>query len=146
MPALPDVDALFQLPLVEFTAARNALAASLKAAGRTKDAIAVKALPKPSLSAWTVNQLYWRQRKTFDRLVAAGTRLRSAQASRLAGRGSALRAPLEAHRVAWEEATRRAAALLRSEGHAPKPALTRRIATTLEAIACFGGQSSVPDG
>ena len=46
-----DIDVLFQIPLVEYTAARNALAASLKAARRTEDAVAVKALPKPSLSA-----------------------------------------------------------------------------------------------
>ncbi len=63
MAAPSDIDDLFQLPLTEYTAARNALAASLKAAGRAKDAMAVKALPRPPLSAWTVNQLYWRHRK-----------------------------------------------------------------------------------
>ena len=44
-----DVDGLFRLPLAEFTAARNALAARLKKAGRPSDADAVKALPKPSV-------------------------------------------------------------------------------------------------
>ncbi len=146
MAAPSDIDDLFQLPVTEYTAARNALAASLKAAGRTKDATAVKALPKPSLSAWTVNQLYWRHRKAFNRLMAAGERLTNAQASQLAGRGGELRAPIEAHRAALGEAITRAAALLRNAGHAPAPDLTRRIATTLEALASFGGQSSAPDG
>lgn len=141
-----DIDVLFQIPLVEYTAARNALAASLKAAGRTEDAVAVKALPKPSLSAWTVNQLYWHHRRAFNQLMAAGERLRNSQALRLAGRGSELRAPSEAHRAALGKVTRRAAALLRDAGHGPTPELTHRITTTLEALASLGGQSSPPDG
>jgi hypothetical protein len=57
-----DVDALFKLPLDEFTSARNALAAQLKKVGKQAEAIEVKALVKPSVSAWVVNQLYWQQR------------------------------------------------------------------------------------
>jgi hypothetical protein len=144
MAAPSDIDDLFQLPLTEFTAARNALAAALKAAGRTEDAAAVKAMPKPALSAWTVNQLYWRHRRAFDQLIAAGERLRKAQGSRLAGKGGELRAPVEAHRDALAEITRRAVALLRDAGHAPTPELTRRITTTLEALATYGSQSSAP--
>ena len=71
-----DIDDLFTLPLEEFTAARNVLAASLKAAGRGEDAAAVKALTKPPLSAWAVNQLYWHHRKPFEQLMTAGERLR----------------------------------------------------------------------
>ena len=140
------IDGLFQLPLAEYTAARNALAGSLKAAGRTEDAIAVKALPKPSLCAWTVNQLYWHHRRAFSQLMAAGERLRHSQALRLAGRGNELRPPIEAHQAALAAATRRAAALLRNAGHTPTPELTRRITTTLEALASGGGQPSAPDG
>ena len=87
MSAPSDIDNLFQLSLTEFTAARNALAARLKAAGQAAQAAAVKALPKPPLSAWTVNQLYWRHHKAFDQLRVAGDRLRKAQASQLAGKG-----------------------------------------------------------
>jgi len=139
-----NIDDLFQLPLTEFTAARNALAASLVAAGRAEDAAAVKALPKPPLSVWVVNQLYWRHRRAFDRLMAAGDRLRNAQASQLAGKGGELRAPIEAYRAALREITTRAAALLRATGHTPTPELTRRIATTLEALAALGRQASAP--
>ena len=67
-----DIDALFQLPPGEFTAARNALASRLKKGGHADEAEAVKALPKPSVSAWAVNQLFWKHRKPFDRLMAAG--------------------------------------------------------------------------
>jgi hypothetical protein len=142
MAALPDIDNLFQLPLTEFTAARNALAGTLKAAGRAEDAAAVKALPKPPLSAWTVNQLYWHHRKAFDQLMAAGERLRKAQAAQLAGKGGEMRAPLEARNAALGELTKRAGALLRDAGHAPTPDLTRRITTTLEALATYARQSS----
>src|SRR6185503_12426637 len=64
-----DLDALFQLPLTEFTGARNALAAQLKKSGRGDEAARVKALPKPPVSAWAVNQLYWNHREAFDRLI-----------------------------------------------------------------------------
>ena len=60
-----DVDALFRLPLTEFTSARNGLAAQLKKKGRTQDASDVKALGKPSVSAWAVNQMYWNHRDVY---------------------------------------------------------------------------------
>ena len=106
-----------------------------RATGCAEDAAAVKALPKPLLSVWTVNQLYWRHRKAFEQLIAAGERLRTAQASQLAGNGGEMHAPFDALRAALAELTPRATALLRDAGHAPTPALTRRITTTLEALA-----------
>ena len=144
MAAPSDIDDLFRLPLTEFTAARNALAATLKAAGRAEEAAAVKALPKPPMSAWTVNQLFWRHRKAFDHLMAAGDQLRKAQASHLAGRGGEIRGLVEAHRDTVAELSTRAAALLRDAGQTATPDLTRRIATTLEALAAYGSQRSAP--
>ena len=46
-----EMDTLYQLPLDEFTSARNALA---KTAG--SDAGRVRALVKPPIAAWAVNQ------------------------------------------------------------------------------------------
>ena len=77
-----DVDSLFKVPLSEFTAARNELAARLKKGGRGNEADFVKSLVKPSVSAWTVNQLYWEYRDEFDQLIAAGERFRQAQSAR----------------------------------------------------------------
>src|ERR1051325_10512067 len=71
-----EIDDLFRLPLAEFTGARNALAARLKKEGRSNDAERVKLLGKPSVSAWTVNQLYWNHREAFDKLIATGKRLK----------------------------------------------------------------------
>ena len=69
-----EVDALFKLPLAEFTGARNTLGARLKKSGQGDEAARVKALAKPSISAWAVNQLYWHHREAFDQLIDSGER------------------------------------------------------------------------
>ena len=140
----PDLDSLYKLPLSEFTAARNALAGRLKKAGKTDDAGRVKALNKPSAPAWAVNQLYWQHRDLFDRLIASGERLRSAQASKLAGRSGDLRGALDALREALSELTRLAADRLRESGSSTTPDQMRRVTSTLEALASIGLVSGGP--
>src|SRR5258706_13008900 len=76
-----DLNALFRLPVAEFTGARNALAVQLKKSGRRDESDRVKALAKPSITAWAVNQLYSQHREAFDRLIATGTDIRNAQTS-----------------------------------------------------------------
>jgi hypothetical protein len=139
-----DVDALFKLPSTEFTAARNALAAKLKKSGNAEEAERVKALTRPPVSAWTVNQLYWRHRKPFERLMAAGERFKQAQAAQLAGKSGDIRAPLEARREALAELSRLAAGLLEAAGHQPSPDTMRRVNTTLEALATYGSHPEAP--
>lgn len=51
------VEDLYGLDLADFVAARNALAAGLKAAGDADAAASVKALRKPPTSAWALNVL-----------------------------------------------------------------------------------------
>ena len=137
-------DALFRLPLNEFTAARNAMAAALKKAGRREEAEQVKGLPKPSVSAWAVNQLFWRHRKVFDRLVASGAELRKAQAAQLAGKPADVRRPLDARRETLSELSKLAAGTLREVDHQPTPEMMRRITTTLEAISAYGTAADAP--
>jgi hypothetical protein len=137
------LDELFKLPLAEFTPARNTLAATLKKSGDTEEAERVKALAKPPLSAWIANQLYWRHRKAFDQLLAAGDQFRNAQAAQLAGKSADLRAPLDARREALGHMTKLSADILRESGHPTSPDTMRRIMTTLEALATYG---SNPDG
>ena len=139
-----EIDDLFKLPPVEFTAARNALAAKLKKDGDAAAADRVKALGKPSISAWIANQLYWRHRKAFDRLLAAGDQFRKAQAAQLAGKPGDLRGSLDARRETLSELTRHAAEILRDTGHPPSPDMMRRVMTTLEALATYGEQPDAP--
>ncbi len=141
---MADVDELFKLPLTEFTAARNGLAAKLKKSGDTEEADRVRALPKPPLSAWAVNQLYWRHRTPFDQLLAAGERFRNAQATQLAGKAADLRTPLEARREALSHLATLAAATLRGSGHPAGPDTMRHILTTLEALATYAGHADAP--
>jgi len=143
MPAR-SLDDLFKLPLDEFTAARNALAAKLKKAGQADRAGEVKALSKPPLPAWAVNQLFWRHRKAFDTLLATGEAFRKAQAAQLAGKRSDLRGALESRREALSTLTRLAADLLREAGHTPGPDVMRRVTTTLEALASSGTHPDAP--
>ncbi len=95
-----EIDALFKLPLGEFTPARNVLAAQFKKAGQQAQADAAKALPKPSVAAWTVNQLYWRHRGPYDRLIEAGDRFRQVQSAQNAQPGQGARTPRSATRGA----------------------------------------------
>ena len=140
----PDTDPLFRLPLAEFTSARNALAAQLKKSGKRDEAERVKALAKPSIPAWAVNQLYWRHRKAFDRLMASGEQFRKAQAAQLAGKSADLRRPLESRREALGELSRLAAETLAASDHQPTPDMMRRITTTLEALSTYGDTPNGP--
>ena len=107
-----EVDALFKLPLGEFTPARNALAARLKTAGQQAMADAAKAVPKPSVAAWVVNQLYWRHRGSFDRLIEAGDRFRQVQSAPQTRTSAGGREHLEARREAQAALVRIAADVL----------------------------------
>lgn len=140
-----DVDALFRLPLPEFTVARNALAARLKKSGRGDEAVLVKALGKPSISAWAVNQLYWNHRDAFDRLIASGERFHRAQTSRVAAKVVDMRAALDARREALEHLSDLATSVLQDAGHNQTLDTTRRITTTLEAISAMSNLASRSD-
>ncbi|HEV2828061.1 MAG TPA: hypothetical protein VGW76_10710 [Pyrinomonadaceae bacterium] len=139
-----DVDALFRLPLAEFTDARNALAARLKKSGRGDEAIRVKALAKPPISAWAVNQLYWNHREAFERLIASGERFHKAQTSRSAGKATDMREALEARREAITHLSGLATSLLRDAGQNPSLDTIRRITTTLEGISADAQRSDGP--
>lgn len=139
-----EVDALFQLPPGEFTAARNAFATRLKKAGHPDDAEQVKSLAKPSVTAWAANQLYWRHREAFDRLLDTGEKFRRAQAAQLSGKATDLRGPLEARRAALADLSKLAAGVLRDGGSSPTPENMRRITTTLEALSTYGATADAP--
>jgi hypothetical protein len=136
-----DVDELFKLPLAEFTDARNTLAKQLKQSGRANDANFVKTLAKPSISAWTVNQLYWHHREAFDTLLAAGQRFRKAQTS---GKVADMRGSLEARREALTELADLASSALSDAGHNPSQETIRRVTTTLEALSALASFSDGP--
>jgi DNA repair exonuclease SbcCD ATPase subunit len=85
--------------------------------------------------------VYWRHRKPFDQLLAAGETFRTAQ---LAGKSADLRAPLDARRQALSELSKIAADLLRGAGYTATPDTMRRVNTTLEALATYGSHPDAP--
>jgi hypothetical protein len=123
------IDRLYQLPLEEFTPARNALA---KEAGA--DGAAIKKLQKPPLAAWAINQVYWRNRPAFHAFTASASALRSAHTAVVSGKKGDLRAAGEAHEQALESVLKTALAILRDSGHPVTDATKQAIATTLRAL------------
>jgi len=112
-----DLDALFTKPLSEFTKARDDLAKKLKSAGDREGAASVKAMRKPSVSAWTLNQLARRYPQRMDALLEAGEGLREAQRGALeAGGAKALREASQAHRALVNELLRAAPPLMSEAG------------------------------
>jgi hypothetical protein len=131
------IDDLYHLPLGEFTAARNALAKSL--AG--DEAKRVKALEKPTVVPWAVNQVYWRARSTYDRLMKSGEKLRAAQIAALEGRAADVRAATEAHRRAITDAVAEAERLSAASG--AKPGVDA-LARTFESLSLATSAPQAP--
>ncbi len=136
-----DIDALFQLPLPDFTGARNALAGELKKSGRGDESASVKSLAKPSVSAWAVNQLYWNHRDAFDKLLELGERFHKAQTS---GKIADMREVIDARRERLSQLADLAARVLRDAGHNPAPDTVHRITTTLEGISAYASRDDGP--
>ena len=128
-PVDAQIDRLYQLPLDEFTAARNALA---KESGRA--AAEIRALQKPPVAAWAINQVYWRGRAAFHGLTAAAAALRDAHTAVVTGKRADLRAAGKAHEDALETIVKLAVAILRDAGQPATDATRQAIATTLRAL------------
>ncbi|WP_265521602.1 hypothetical protein [Oerskovia flava] len=76
------VSALFALPLEEFVAARDAVAARFAADGDADAAKSVKALKKPTVAAWVANRVARTWAAEVADLAALGDRLRAATRDR----------------------------------------------------------------
>ena len=126
---------LYDLPPAEFTAARDALAKQLRADKQRDEAVRVKALRRPSVPAWVVNQVARRHPELVEELVAAGAALATAQRRALSGiKDSGMRAAGQQRREAVERAWATAEEILREGGS--EPGLHRQAVTdTLEAVA-----------
>jgi hypothetical protein len=134
---LDEIDRLFELPLDEFTAERNALAKRLKQEGDAEAAEQVRGLAKPSVAAWAVNQLARREPDALRSLLNVAARLRSAQERSLQGERAAdeLRAAQAEERTVIRELTQRAGELLREGGRPASGATLERVSSILRAAA-----------
>ena len=124
-----EIDRLFQLPLAEFTAARNALA---KDAG--SDGKSIKGLTKPPVAAWAVNQLYWKNRDRYDALVDTAVQMRKAHKSVMEGKNADLRVAGKMHEEALEAALKATVALMKQDAQPVTDATRHTILNTLRAL------------
>jgi hypothetical protein len=140
---------LYGLPLEDFIPERTALVRSLRGEKRREDATKVAGMRKPSVAAWTVNQLVRTQDKIIRALFEAGDDLARAQAGAAAGQraADAMRDAAQRQRDALDGLLEAAAGLLSSEGHAPSPATLERVADTLRAASIdAASRQQVADG
>ena len=129
-------DDLYAIPPGEFTRARDERAKALRKEGKREEADAVKALRKPTVAAWALNQLARRRAKGVERLLAAGEELRAAQEELLAGGDrKAFQSAAAKERDEVAGLTGEAAELAAEAGERPTPALREKISETLHAAA-----------
>lgn len=119
---------LYRAPLSEFTAERKRLAEELRAGREKAAATELMKRRRPTTSAWTVNQLYWRRLDAFRDLLAAAARLRKGDLG-----------ATNDYRDALAQLRKEAAGVLKDAGLKPADATLNRVAATLAAIAANGG-------
>ena len=129
-----EIDGLYAGPADEFVERRDKLARSLRQDGDREAADEVKKLRKPSVAAWTVNQLARREKMRLRGLFTAGERLRAAHAEVLGGGSSdVLEHARDDERNAIAELTRAARSFLEEAGHPPTEAMLDKVRETLHA-------------
>lgn len=137
------IDALYQGALEGFTADRNALAAELRKGGDRAAADRVKALAKPSVTAWAVNQVWWTNRDAFQGMLDAGARLKDAHLVWSSGSQADVRAAAEDRRQAVRAVIDAALAAL-GDPKTVAPDLQYRISGTVEALASGAAADATP--
>ncbi len=131
----PDAAGLYGLEVPAFTAARDALAKQLRAAGDRTESDRVKKLRRPSLTAWALNQA---ARERPDLVVAAldaRARLGAATQRAIDGDPSDMRQAQLDERRAVDELVDAAAGILEGGGHPAADAARMRMAGTVRAAS-----------
>jgi hypothetical protein len=120
-----DLDDLYAAPYDRFIAERNALA---KGTDDKDEASRIKALPKPTLSAWAVNQVARSHGDELRHLVELSDRLRGA-------RGEEVRSLSKERNSVVATLVERARDVLTDAGHSASAANIERITNTLQAAS-----------
>jgi hypothetical protein len=126
---------LFRAQPEAFVAERKRLSGELKTAGDKDGAQRLAKLARPSVSAWAVNQLYWRSRDEFEALLDTAKAVREGDL----GAAAVYREMLGALRAV-------AGRMLSDAGHSANEATLRRMTATLSAVAAAGGFEPDPPG
>ena len=119
------IPAVYRGPLEEFVSRRDALVKELRAAKRREDADRVKALRKPSRTAWVLDNIVHEDPSVLERLTAA------ISAAQTVHSGADLRAAMEKVRTAIREV---AAAGARVAIRAGQPIDASALVTAVHAV------------
>jgi hypothetical protein len=126
------------MPLDRFIAEREALVKQLRATGDKDAADRVKALRKPTVPAWALNQLARQDPRGVTDLVELGARLRDAQRRAISGGDAGpLRDATDTRRALVGRLARVTAEILQGTGTGAGPH-EEEITSTLEAAAADG--------
>jgi hypothetical protein len=129
------IDHLYSLDREEFTKERNEAAKRLRDEGDRAGSDLVKALRRPTVAAWAVNQLPRRRPGLVDELLDAGAALRAAQRAALSGSGRGdLRDATDRRRAAVAGLVEEATDMFHESGRNPGPHADA-IRSTLEAAS-----------
>lgn len=130
-----EIDRLYALPLEEFVAERDALAKRLRKEDR-EAADAVKALKKPSVAAWAINQVRRDRPDDIRRFLDVTEELHRVYAGLgSAGSRERLAEAAQMQRELIGSLVRCARELLEAGGHASADSTLEKVADTLRAAA-----------
>ena len=131
-----EIDRLYALPLEEFTHERDELAKRLRKDGDREGADDIKALKKPSVAAWAVNQVRRDRPDDVRRLLDVTEELHRVH-SKLSSAGARerLEEAAEMQRELIRSLVRCASELLDAAGHGATDATLGKVADTLRAAA-----------
>jgi hypothetical protein len=141
-----ELDRLYELPLGEFTPARDESAKRLRAEGQRELADQVKQLRKPTVAVWIVNRLAHDRELDVQRLLKAGEALTKSQAA--AASGDATEKFAEARREEQQALERLAGAAreLAERESVGAPAIERAIQTLRAASLTAEGRELLKRG
>ena len=126
------IDQLFAVPLKTFVAERKRLADRLKASGNPGAAKELAKTPRPSVSAWIVNQMARQDRPLLRDFAELTDRLRGAQGQIARAKpGEGASELLAEHRAAIKRLRGRAEEILRASGQAVRPQVLDRVLRNL---------------
>jgi hypothetical protein len=129
-----EMDQLWGLPLEDFTRTRDDLSRKAKEEGDADGAKEIRALRKPTVAAWAVNQLARHRPDDIRRLLGLGEAMRRAQREAFEGGGrEALRTATAERRRLVDQLDDAAEEVLRDAGHGGSRAVLDKVAETLTA-------------
>ena len=135
-----EIDRLYALPLEEFTAERDDLAKRLRKEGDRDSAAAVKALKKPSVAAWAVNQVRRDRPDEVRQLIDVTEELHRVYAGlSAAGARERLAEAADMQRDLIRSLVRCAKQLLEAGGHSANEQTLDKVADTLRAAGLDDG-------